>query len=85
VLPAPGETRRPDSFAEEKDMRDLPFGLIRVLNDAGEAVGPWAPRIAPEMLRKALRTMMLTRVFDERLFRAHRQGKTSFFMKSTGE
>ena len=29
--------------------------------------------------------MMLSRVFDERLFRAHRQGKTSFYMKSTGE
>jgi len=29
--------------------------------------------------------MMLTRVFDDRLFNAHRQGKTSFYMKSTGE
>ena len=29
--------------------------------------------------------MMLTRAFDKRLFRAHRQGKTSFYMKSTGE
>jgi 2-oxoisovalerate dehydrogenase E1 component alpha subunit len=29
--------------------------------------------------------MLLTRVFDERLFRVHRQGKTSFYMKSTGE
>ncbi len=85
VLPAPGETRRPDTLAEERDMRDLPFGLIRVLDDSGMPVGPWAPRIAPDMLRKALRTMMLTRAFDDRLFRAHRQGKTSFFMKSTGE
>jgi 2-oxoisovalerate dehydrogenase E1 component alpha subunit len=29
--------------------------------------------------------MVLTRTFDDRLFRAHRQGKTSFFLKSTGE
>jgi 2-oxoisovalerate dehydrogenase E1 component alpha subunit len=29
--------------------------------------------------------MLLTRLFEERMFRAHRQGKTSFFMKSTGE
>lgn len=29
--------------------------------------------------------MLLTRAFDDRLFRAHRQGKTSFYMKSTGE
>ncbi len=66
-------------------MRDLPFGLIRVLDDDGRAVGPWAPRIAPDVLRHGLRAMMLTRAFDDRLFRAHRQGKTSFYMKSTGE
>ena len=29
--------------------------------------------------------MLLTRLFEERMFRSHRQGKTSFFMKSTGE
>src|SRR3546814_12615333 len=32
-----------------------------------------------------LRMMMLVRAFDERMFRAQRQGKTSFYMKSTGE
>jgi len=32
-----------------------------------------------------LRAMMLTRAFEDRMFRSHRQGKTSFFMKSTGE
>lgn len=85
ALPAPGETRRPDANASEADMRDLPFGLIRVLDDQGMATGPWAPRVAPDLLRRGLRTMMLTRAFDERLFRAHRQGKTSFYMKSTGE
>ena len=29
--------------------------------------------------------MVLVRVFDERMFRAQRQGKTSFYMKSLGE
>ena len=29
--------------------------------------------------------MVLTRAFDDRMFGAHRQGKTSFFVKSTGE
>src|SRR3546814_4662033 len=29
--------------------------------------------------------MALTRAYDERMFRAQRQGKTSFYMKSTGE
>jgi 2-oxoisovalerate dehydrogenase E1 component alpha subunit len=84
-LPAPGETRRPDTHALESDMRDQPFGLIRVLDDEGRAIGPWNPQIKPERLRHGLRAMMLTRAFDDRLFRAHRQGKTSFYMKSTGE
>ena len=84
AIPEAGATRRPDTLTAEADMRDLPFGLIRVLDD-GRAVGPWCPRLAPDLLRKGLRAMMLTRAFDERLFRAHRQGKTSFYMKSTGE
>ncbi|GGO99826.1 3-methyl-2-oxobutanoate dehydrogenase (2-methylpropanoyl-transferring) subunit alpha [Stakelama pacifica] len=66
-------------------MRDLPFGLIRVLDDEGLAAGPWAPQLAPGRLRDGLRAMVLTRLFDDRLFRAHRQGKTSFYMKSSGE
>src|ERR687890_2254184 len=32
-----------------------------------------------------LRDMMLVRVFDDRMYRAQRQGKTSFYMKCTGE
>ncbi|MGD9809940.1 MAG: thiamine pyrophosphate-dependent enzyme [Sphingobium sp.] len=85
AIPAAGETRRPEITDQEPDMRDLPYGLNRVLDDEGRAVGPWAPKIDPDMLRKGLRAMLLTRVFDDRFFRAHRQGKTSFFMKSTGE
>jgi 2-oxoisovalerate dehydrogenase E1 component alpha subunit len=29
--------------------------------------------------------MVLTRIFDDHMFNAHHQGKTSFYMKSTGE
>jgi 2-oxoisovalerate dehydrogenase E1 component alpha subunit len=29
--------------------------------------------------------MILTRAFDDRMYRAQRQGKTSFYMKCTGE
>lgn len=84
-LPPAGATRRPDALASEAEMRDLPFGLIRVLDEDGKAIGPWAPQIDADRLRHGLRAMMLTREFDDRLFRAHRQGKTSFYMKSTGE
>lgn len=85
VIPGAGETRRPDVMTDEATMRDLPFELVRVLDDSGNAVGPWDPELSPDMLRQGLRAMLLTRVFDDRLFRVHRQGKTSFYMKSTGE
>lgn len=84
-IPSAGATRRPEAAAAERDMRDLPYGLVRVLDEEGRAVGPWDPQMTPDALRTGLRDMVLTRTFDDRLFRAHRQGKTSFFLKSTGE
>ena len=84
-IPPAGATRRPSVDSLEADMRDLPYGMVRVLDDEGRAVGPWAPAIEPEALRRGLRAMAQTRIFEDRMFRAHRQGKTSFFMKSTGE
>ena len=66
-------------------MRDLAYGLVRVLDDDGKAVGAWDPELDAETLRRALRAMMLTRAFDERMFRMQRQGKTSFYLKCTGE
>lgn len=85
VVPAAGETRRPDPLGGEIDMRDMPFGLVRVLDEAGNAVGPWVPQISEARLREGLRAMMLTRLFDDRMHRLQRQGKTSFYMRSTGE
>ena len=66
-------------------MRDLAYSLIRVLDDTGQAVGPWAPDVTAEDLRRGLRSMMKTRTFDTRMERAQRQGKTSFYMRCTGE
>src|SRR6201996_32377 len=87
VIPAAGAVPRPDAkiSASSESLRDTAYGLIRVLDDQGRAVGSWAPQIAPEKLRQGLRAMLLTRLFEDRMFRSHRQGKTSFFMKSTGE
>lgn len=84
-IPPAGNIERPPVDAAEEDLRHLPYQLIRVLDDRGEAVGPWNPRAGAAQYLAGLRAMMLTRAFDERLFRAHRQGKTSFYMKSTGE
>jgi 2-oxoisovalerate dehydrogenase E1 component alpha subunit len=77
-IPAAGATRRPPVDTPDADMRDLPYGMVRVLDEAGRAVGPWAPSIEPEVLRRGLRAMAQTRIFEDRMFRAHRQGKTSF-------
>lgn len=84
-IPPAGAVRKPDTRAPERDLRDLPYALIRVLDDKGRAVGAWNPKLTAETLRQGLRAMLLTRTFDDRLFRMHRQGKTSFYIKSTGE
>ncbi|RJF85826.1 3-methyl-2-oxobutanoate dehydrogenase (2-methylpropanoyl-transferring) subunit alpha [Sphingomonas cavernae] len=85
VIPAAGEAQRPDVSAKPDSFHGLAYSLVRVLDDEGRAVGPWDPKLSPERLRAMLRAMALTRAFDERMFRAQRQGKTSFYMKCTGE
>jgi 2-oxoisovalerate dehydrogenase E1 component alpha subunit len=85
VVPEAGETRRPDTAAGHSEMHDLAYGMVRVLGDDNEAVGPWDPKLDSDTLRKMLRAMALTRAYDQRMFRAQRQGKTSFYMKCTGE
>lgn len=84
-VPAAGSAPRPDTADRPDSFAPLAYTLIRVLDDGGEAVGPWNPRLSPDALRKMLRSMALVRAFDERMFRAQRQGKTSFYMKCTGE
>jgi 2-oxoisovalerate dehydrogenase E1 component alpha subunit len=80
-----GATRRPPVDTPHDDTHDLAYGLVRVLDDAGTAVGPWVPTIPLETLKAGLRAMVLTRIYDDRMYRAQRQGKTSFYIKSTGE
>jgi 2-oxoisovalerate dehydrogenase E1 component alpha subunit len=80
-----GAVRRPPVDSAPFDTSDLAFGLIRVLDEQGKAVGPWAPQVEPVQLRKGLRAMMKTRVFDSRMLIAQRQRKLSFYMQSLGE
>lgn len=84
-IPPVGALARPAETSTPADMRDLAYGLVRVLDLDGAASGPWDPRLPADRLRSMLRYMMLVRAFDDRMFRAQRQGKTSFYMKSTGE
>ncbi len=84
-IPAAGLLPRPDEACAAKDTHPLCEGMIRVLGDDHHAVGAWDPRLDPETLRRMLRVMALTRAFDDRMYRGQRQGKTSFYMKCTGE
>jgi 2-oxoisovalerate dehydrogenase E1 component alpha subunit len=85
AIPPAGSVPRPDVTVDASDIREMVYTLVRVLDEEGRAVGPWDPRLDPEKLRRMLRDMVLVRIYDDRMYRAQRQGKTSFYMKSTGE
>jgi len=80
-----GEVRRPPVATQAVATRDLAYGLVRVLDDDGRAVGPWASQIDPQLLRRGLTAMMKTRIFDARMLIAQRQKKMSFYMQCLGE
>src|SRR5207248_4451532 len=82
---AAGAVERPDIGVSAQQTHPLAYRLIRVLDDEGAAVGAWDPKLSPETLRRGLRAMMLTRAYDDRMFRQQRQGKISFYIKCTGE
>jgi len=84
-IPEPGVQPRPDEACEAKETYPLCDDLIRVLGDDNKAHGAWDPRLDADSLRAMLREMALVRAFDNRMYRAQRQGKTSFYMKCTGE
>jgi 2-oxoisovalerate dehydrogenase E1 component alpha subunit len=84
-IPAAGEAPRPELTAAPADTHPLTTHLVRVLDDQHRATGPWDPKVDADTLRKMLRDMVTVRVFDDRMYRAQRQGKTSFYMKCTGE
>ena len=80
-----GAIRRPPVDALPPETADLAFTLVRVLDDDGNAVGPWAPELDKELLRSGMRAMMKTRAFDARMLIAQRQKKMSFYMQCLGE
>jgi len=84
-IPAAGATPRPDTSAAPAETHPLTTNLVRVLDDDNQAVGAWDPKLDADTLRKMLRDMVMVRIFDDRMYRSQRQGKTSFYMKCTGE
>ncbi|MEI8326293.1 MAG: thiamine pyrophosphate-dependent enzyme, partial [Betaproteobacteria bacterium] len=80
-----GAAKRPAVDVQPRQTSELAFSLIRVLDDEGRALGPWDPKLPPELLRRGLRAMLKTRIFDARMLIAQRQKKLSFYMQSLGE
>lgn len=84
-LSPPGEVPKPPIDVAAIDTGSLAYSLVRVIDDDGRAVGPWAPEISDELLRLGMRTMLKTRIFDGRMLTAQRKKKISFYMQSLGE
>ena len=84
-IPKAGSVPRPPVDVDPREIRDLAYSIIRVLNRSGEAVGPWAGLLSEDELRDGLKHMMTLRAFDARMQNAQRQGKTSFYMQHMGE
>jgi len=80
-----GTVDRPANDAGAASIEYLAHDLVRVLDDEHDAQGPWDPMLDPQILIKALRYMILTRTYDDRMHRMQRQGKISFYMQSLGE
>jgi 2-oxoisovalerate dehydrogenase E1 component alpha subunit len=84
ISPA-GAVARPETKAPAREIEELATKMVRVLGDDAKAVGDWNPHLEPQDLQVGLRHMVLTRLFDDRMQRMQRQGRMSFYMKSTGE
>ena len=80
-----GDVDRPPVDVDPREIRDMAYTIIRVLNRDGEAVGPWAGLLSDDELLAGLRHMMTLRTYDARMLQAQRQGKTSFYMQHLGE
>ena len=85
ALSPAGAVPRPQVTAPVREIMPLAFELVRVLDDAHRAVGPWDPHLDAAELQVGLRHMLLTRAFDDRMVRMQRAGRVSFYMKSQGE
>ena len=84
-LSAAGTVRKPAIDVEPAATSDLAYSLVRVLDEQGNAVGPWDPQLSSEQLLRGLRAMLKTRIFDARMTTAQRQKKMSFYMQCLGE
>jgi len=82
----PGDFPKPDpKKCHFQDTMDLANGLVRVLDDEGNASGEWDPGLTADQLRSGLEHMVRLRIFDDRMMKMQRTGLLSFYMRSLGE
>lgn len=84
-IPNAGVLPRPDVLTDSKEMFGFANSMIRVLDMKNNAVGDWDPKLSPDDLRKGLKDMLTTRIYDDRMQKMQRVGKMSFYMKCRGE
>ncbi|MBD8474975.1 3-methyl-2-oxobutanoate dehydrogenase (2-methylpropanoyl-transferring) subunit alpha [Pseudomonas sp. CFBP 8770] len=84
-LSAAGTVRKPAVDVDPQATADLAASLVRVLDEHGQAQGPWAEDIPEQVLHDGLRAMLTTRIYDTRMVIAQRQKKMSFYIQSLGE
>ena len=85
-VPAAGAAPRPDvAAARGRDASRSHSRWSACSTRRARRSGRGTRKLDPDTLRKMLRDMETVRVFDDRMYRAQRQGKTSFYMKCTGE
>lgn len=70
-------------FMDGDEFRIATFALLQ--QDGTLFEGAQAPELDRETARRIYHTMVLTRVLDERMLAAQRQGRLSFYMQCTGE
>ncbi len=80
-----GAVDRPPMDAKASEIEFLALEMVRVLDENHEAKGPWTPQLDAKTLIEALRLMVLTRAYDDRMQRMQRQGKITFYMQALGE
>ena len=81
----PNDLKMPEPDCDADETVEHATGLVRVLDDEGEASGDWNPDLTVEELILGLEHMVRLRIFDDRMMKMQRTGKLSFYMQSFGE
>ena len=71
------------SFTDGAEFRIPTFKVLK--QDGSLYKGAKAPALDKDKALRIYRTMVTTRILDERMLAAQRQGRLSFYMQCTGE